>query len=170
MDSSAADVVAPVRAVRRPHAAFTAFFESTWPDLAGYCAALLRDRGVAEEVAQETMTRVFVRYPLLSDARPYAFRIATNLVHAHWRQQQRTVPVESFGAFDQPAPAGSDVALLAAVRALAAPLREVVLLHYYADLRVEDVARVLHRPVGTIKRRLHEARAVLARTAAGETR
>jgi RNA polymerase sigma-70 factor (ECF subfamily) len=39
-----------------------------------------------------------------------------------------------------------------------------VLLHYYADLPVEEVARLIHRPVGTVKRRLHEARRVLAAT------
>jgi RNA polymerase sigma-70 factor (ECF subfamily) len=40
-------------------------------------------------------------------------------------------------------------------------LREVVLLHYYADLPVAEVAAAIHRPVGTVKRRLHEARALL---------
>jgi RNA polymerase sigma-70 factor (ECF subfamily) len=40
-------------------------------------------------------------------------------------------------------------------------LRQPVLLHYYADLPVSDVARALHRPEGTIKRALSEGRALL---------
>jgi hypothetical protein len=39
----------------------------------------------------------------------------------------------------------------------------VVLLRYWADLPVAEVARLVHRPQGTVKRRLHEARAQLAR-------
>jgi RNA polymerase sigma-70 factor (ECF subfamily) len=37
-----------------------------------------------------------------------------------------------------------------------------VLLHYYADLPLAEVARVMHRPLGSIKSRLSEARARLA--------
>ena len=48
------------------------------------------------------------------------------------------------------------------VQRLPVRLREVVLLHYYADLPIEQVAAAVHRPVGTVKRRLHEARAALA--------
>jgi RNA polymerase sigma-70 factor (ECF subfamily) len=41
-------------------------------------------------------------------------------------------------------------------------LRSATVLHYYADLPVEQVARLLHRPEGTIRQRLHEARRLLA--------
>jgi RNA polymerase sigma-70 factor (ECF subfamily) len=43
-------------------------------------------------------------------------------------------------------------------------LRTPVLLHYYADLPVNEVAATLHLPLGTAKRRLHEARALLRET------
>ena len=48
------------------------------------------------------------------------------------------------------------------VERLPGHLREAVLLHYYADLPVADVALAIKRPVGTVKRRLHEARALLS--------
>lgn len=41
--------------------------------------------------------------------------------------------------------------------------RLVVLLFYYADLTVEQVAHALQLPVGTVKRQLYEARQLLAR-------
>jgi RNA polymerase sigma-70 factor (ECF subfamily) len=47
---------------------------------------------------------------------------------------------------------------------LPAPLREAVLLHYLCDLPLTDVARAIRRPLGTVKRRLHEARQLLAQT------
>jgi RNA polymerase sigma-70 factor (ECF subfamily) len=158
-----ADSPAPLPAAAAAPApvAFAEFFVATWPHLSGYCAALVRDEVLAEEIAQEAMTRLYARLPVVRDPRAYAFRIATNFVREHWRTAGRTVPVESFAELDGPVPAaGGD--LLPVVRSLPPALRDVVLLHYYADLRIEDVARVLRRPVGTIKRRLHEARAALA--------
>lgn len=40
--------------------------------------------------------------------------------------------------------------------------RAVIVLHYFADLRVEDVATELRVPVGTVKARLSRGRAALA--------
>ena len=151
----------PVTAVAPP-VAFAEFFAATWPSLAGYCAALVHDDALAEEIAQEAMTRVYARLPLIRDPRAYAFRVATNFVREHWRAATRTVPVDSFAGLDRPAAASGEADVLAVVRSLPPALRDVVLLHYFADLRVEDVARVLRRPVGTVKRRLHEARNALA--------
>jgi RNA polymerase sigma-70 factor (ECF subfamily) len=48
------------------------------------------------------------------------------------------------------------------VRTLPERLRDVVLLHYFADLTVEDVATAVNRPAGSVKRQLSEARAALA--------
>ena len=41
-------------------------------------------------------------------------------------------------------------------------LRMPVLLHYYADMSIAEVASALHKPQGTIKRMLFDARARLA--------
>ena len=41
-------------------------------------------------------------------------------------------------------------------------LRAPVLLHYYADMSIAEVAAALHQPEGTIKRMLFDARARLA--------
>jgi RNA polymerase sigma-70 factor (ECF subfamily) len=147
-------------------AAFAGFFTATWPHLAGYCVALVRDEVLAEEIAQEAMTRLYARLPVVRDPRAYVFRVATNVAREHWRAASRTSPVGSFAGFDQPVSAGVDE-MLPVVLSLPPALRDVVLLHYYADLRVEDVAHAVRRPVGTVKRRLHEARAHLARAVEG---
>ena len=49
-----------------------------------------------------------------------------------------------------------------AVDKLPKDLRETVILHYFVDLPIADVARILRVPVGTVKARLHYARKVLA--------
>lgn len=137
--------------------AFEAFFASVWPDLVAFCTALTGSSALGEELTQEALVRVYARFPLLREPRPYAFRVATNLARKSWRTRTFVeVP-------DQAVPA-PDGGTLDAVRRLPPRLREVVLLHYWADLPVADVAAQLHRPVGTVKRRLSEARALLGRT------
>jgi RNA polymerase sigma factor (sigma-70 family) len=52
-----------------------------------------------------------------------------------------------------------------------APLhREVLILHYVAELPVEEVARQLRLPVRTVKSRLHRARGALAAQQVGDER
>ena len=140
---------------------FDRFYEETYGALAGYALSLVADRNVADDLAQEAMVRVYARWGLLREARPYAYRVVTNLARDRWRRRQselRALPDLVAGPLGAP-----DSSVLDAVDRLPPGLRDVVLLHYYADLPVEDVARAIRRPAGTVKRRLHEARAVLAR-------
>ncbi len=60
--------------------------------------------------------------------------------------------------------AGPDRAVADAVGRLPARLRVVVLLYYYADLPLRDVAAAVRRPEGTVKWMLAEARELLAQT------
>lgn len=140
---------------------FSEFYAAHFGELAGYAWSLTRDANVGDDLAQEALTRVYARWPVLTAPRAYAYRVVTNLVRDRWRSLER-----SGGPWAEllvePAVAGPDVSTLDAVRRLPDSLRTVVALHYYADLPVEDVARVLNRPVGTIKRKLHEARSALA--------
>lgn len=55
--------------------------------------------------------------------------------------------------------AGDEVAN--AIRTLSPPLREVVVLRYFADKTVDEVAATLDIPAGTVKSRLHHAREAL---------
>ncbi len=118
--------------------------------------------------AQEALTRVYARWALLSEPRPYAYRVVTNLGRDRWRAEQRERSLWR-STIPDVAVAGPDDTTSDAVRRLPRALRDAVLLHYYADLPVDEVARVLRCPAGTIKRRLHEARTALA-TALQEAR
>lgn len=141
--------------------AFTQFYEAVFGDLAGYGWQLTGDPHIGDELAQEALTRVYTRFPLLRDPRPYAFRTVTNLARDRWRRQATERAALPSLPHTATVP-GPEVAVLDAVERLPAGLRDVVLLYYYADLPVSDVAHALRRPVGTVKRRLSEARALLA--------
>ena len=140
---------------------FADFYRDTFGDLAGYAWSLTRDAHVGDELAQEALTRVYARWGLMRDPRPYAYRIVTNLARDRWKAEQRERAAWPDLTDEAPVAAPDDTTL-DAVRRLSPPLREAVLLHYYADLPVDEVARVLRRPVGTVKRRLFDARAALA--------
>jgi RNA polymerase sigma-70 factor (ECF subfamily) len=146
----------------RVTADFAEFYRCTFGDLAGYGWSLTRDPDVGDELAQEALTRVYARWPFLREARPYAYRIVTNLARDRWRSQERERAALPQLVVD-PTVEGPDDTTLDAVRRLSPPLRDAVLLHYYADLPVDEVARVLRRPAGTVKRRLFDARKELAR-------
>jgi RNA polymerase sigma-70 factor (ECF subfamily) len=148
---------------------FAALYTVEFHRLAGYLTALTGNREVAREAAQEAFTRLFARWRRVHEPRAFVYVVGTNLCKHHWRQGGRErSAVTSLGittAHDRDA---HDPWLRDLVERLPVNLREVVLLHYYADLPVADVADAVRRPVGTVKRRLHEARALLA-TALEET-
>lgn len=140
-------------------AAFEEVYRAHFRDLAGYCAALLNDDQAGVDCAQEAFTRLFGRFRAVRTPRAWLFLVATNLVRDEWRRRarQRDTMVALASATTTSVEA-VDGALLDAVRRLPAALAEVVLLHYFADLPLHEVARLTRRPLGTVKRRLHDAR------------
>ena len=69
------------------------------------------------------------------------------------------LPEQVTGTVAETPDTGDDVAN--AIRTLSQPLREVVVLRYFADKSVEEIAAALDIPVGTVKSRLHNAREML---------
>jgi RNA polymerase sigma-70 factor (ECF subfamily) len=142
---------------------FAALYTAEFGRLAGYLSALTGDADQGREAAQEAFTRLFARWRSVREPRAFAYVVGTNLCRHHWKQSGRErSAVATLGAAlptDRPA---HDPWLQDLVQRLPVRLREVVLLHYYADLPISQVAAAIHRPVGTVKRRLHEARAALA--------
>ena len=142
---------------------FTAFFDTEFPRLAAYCLRLLNDQQLARDVAQESLVRVWARWRAVEDPHAYIYVIATNLVRAEWRRRSRGRVLFHRLAVTQPeAHHDGDGTVRDAVERLPDRLRLPVLLHYYADLPVAEVAQALRLPVGSVKQRLHQARAELA--------
>ena len=145
---------------------FKILYRTEFDALAGYCWQLQGDRDAATETAQEAFARLFGKWTGVEQPRAYVYRIATNIIRDLWTSSKRTretFDVLTRTAQDQHVPdQAAAIAVRTAVSALPQRLRPVVLLHYYADLTVEDVASATSRPVGTVKRQLSEARALLA--------
>lgn len=151
---------------------FRAFYLSEYSGLARYLWRLLDDVEHAHDLAQESMVRLYSRWRSVTEPRGYLYKVATNLVRRAWRK--RANELVAVGALTQLALVvggsieGPETGHMVrdAVRALPVRLREVVLLHYFADLSVTDVAAATNRPAGSVKRQLSEARVALARALA----
>jgi RNA polymerase sigma-70 factor, ECF subfamily len=161
-------VLDPARGVERlvsREEEFRAFYATEYSGLARYCHSLLSDRELAHDLAQEAFTRMLGRFTKVDDPRAYVYGVATNLVRRAWRRRVQDGAVMAALAAQPVRPLPSRdgaIAVREAVERLPGRLRDVVLLHYWADLTVEAVAAAVGRPVGTVKRQLSEARAALA--------
>ncbi len=71
------------------------------------------------------------------------------------------LPERAEGLFAELTASASDETVRLALGSIAEPLRFVVKRRYFDEKPVEDIARELGVPVGTVKSRLHKAREVL---------
>lgn len=141
---------------------FRAFFVAEFPRLAGYCTGLTGERQAGEDAAQEALVRTWARWTHVKDPAAYSYLVATKLVSRNWQREARRQQLRAAMppvAASTPEP---DWSLRDLVDRLPERLRLPVLLHYYADLPVADVAGVLGIPEGSVRQRLHQARQMLA--------
>ena len=128
----------------------------------------------AEDLAIMTLqktVRDIGRFRGTSSLFSWMYGILLNLNRMLWRKRDgsRLVYTDELpeAAADLPHPASGIVAdegadcLAAAVALLPEPMREVVLLRYYAEMSVAEAAETLGIPVGTVKSRLFNALARL---------
>ena len=130
---------------------------------------------VADDVMAETFLAAFrhrARYDLSrQSARPWLYGIATRLIARHRRAEARAYsalartgvdPVtESFAdeVITRVTALGARTQLAGALARLKTGDRDVLLLIAWADLTYEEVGESLGIPVGTVRSRLHRARA-----------
>jgi RNA polymerase sigma factor (sigma-70 family) len=170
---SAADDAAVIESSWLEPERFAVLFDRHAPHIHRYLARRA-GRQVADDLVAETFLTAFAkrdRYDLgYSDARPWLYGIATNLVGQHHRDEARQYRIMQRAVAEPEVPdhadrvaagvtAQSTRALLeAALAALPAGDRDVLLLIAWEQLTYEEVSRALAIPVGTVRSRLHRAR------------
>lgn len=143
---------------------FSEFYRARFSELAVFAGRVTGDPQLGDELAQEALSRVYARWHVMrGEPRAYAYRVVNNLARDSWKDASRSRAALELSR-RPPDQQDASAETLDAVKRLPRNQRNVVLLHYYADLPVEQVAEVLNRPPGTVKRWLHEARATLAAT------
>ncbi|HVF18765.1 MAG TPA: RNA polymerase sigma factor [Mycobacteriales bacterium] len=142
--------------------AYVECFQQHFPRLAGYCTTMTGNRHTGHELAQEAFARLFAKWLGVRDPRAYVYLVATNLAREQWRRAATERSAYDEVAHRSVPPAEPpDLGLRDLVERLPTKQRDAVLLRYYADLPVTEVAALLSMPEGTVKRLLHEARHAL---------
>jgi RNA polymerase sigma-70 factor (ECF subfamily) len=155
-----------------PDDGFDAYFLRNYGRLVAELYSVVGSLADAEDAVQEAFARASVRWERLRDYdHPEAWvrRVALNLAASSLRRsRRRLVAYRRVGVPPPAPPPGEDTVVLAqALGRLRRRHREVLVLHYLAELPVEEMARVLRIPVGTVKGRLFRARAALERELGG---
>lgn len=129
------------------------------------CYLYLKDMQLAEDAVQDTFLKVYRNYGQFNGGageKTWVTRIAINVckdyLRTAWRRRVNVVE-ELNDIPDAEGPhAAEDGALLNEVMALKPKYREVLLLYYYQDLKISEIAKVLGAPESTISVRLKRAR------------
>ncbi len=118
------------------------------------------------DFATEAFVKLLRNWGEVSEPKAWLYTATANLIKDHWRKRGREhAAYERFGGVADHVDA-SDVATSLSVRtavlALPERLRVPVMLHYFGDLTIAQVAAHLGKAEGTIKRDLWDARGRLA--------
>ena len=179
-----------VRALGGSESAFRELVRRYQRPLYGVVSRIVSDRGVAEELVQDTFVKAFMALDTYDRQRKFStwlFRIGHNVTVDYVRRRR----IETV-SLDDPAEGGEPreatvtrtpspdrlaehaelaAALEAALAEIRVDYRELVILRYQEGLTYEEIASVTDQTAGTVKSSLHRARKELARrlTAAGWT-
>ncbi len=143
-------------------------------DVLRMCYVMLRDVELARDAAQDSFLKAYramAHAPCTQNERAWLMRIAVNTCkdqrRSHWwRVIDRRVALDEL-----PEPAADavipDDTLMLAVLHLPAKQRQVVLMHYYQGLTLQQIAQTLHKPASTIRSRLMQAKGALRQALKG---
>jgi RNA polymerase sigma-70 factor (ECF subfamily) len=147
---------------------FEVFYATAYARLVRQLLAYTGSRQDAEDVVQEAFARASVRWGIvgrLDLPEAWVRRVAMNLAISELRRVKRSLAalrrLGMPGAAGEPSVERS--ALLEALRKLPLKYREVLVLHYLADLSVQEIARERGLPPGTVTTRLARGREALGR-------
>ncbi len=169
-----------IAASRRDPARFAEIFDRHWPRVHRYCVS--RAGAAGEDIAAETFRVALdarARFDRSrDDAGPWLLGIATNLLRHNRRSEGRRTQallrmhagVEADHvdvALDRLEAEAIGAQVAEAVGQLPPVFRDALFLHVWADLSYEQVAEATQVSVGTVRSRIHRAKAHL-RTALTE--
>jgi RNA polymerase sigma-70 factor (ECF subfamily) len=158
--------------------AFELLLETRLQRLVGTARAIVGNDADANDVVQETCIHAWRRLPGLRDVDAFdawLMRVLVNACRDAIRRRSRVREVSLMPIHDRPGArtdepvVRDDADLIArAFDSLGPDARALIVLHHLRHEPVASIAAALNIPVGTVKWRLHAARAALEAAIAGE--
>jgi RNA polymerase sigma-70 factor (ECF subfamily) len=153
--------------------AFAAFYERSARPLWAYLARVSTDPALAEDLMQESYVRFLCASgaPSLADegesaARLYLFRIATNLLHDHWRRPRAAsieeIPEEFFSVRGTTAQTDAQILLGPALQQMKPRERQLLWLAHAEGYSHREIAQVTGLASTSIRLLLFRARRKIA--------
>jgi RNA polymerase sigma-70 factor (sigma-E family) len=150
--------------------AFEEFIAESGDALLRLATLLTADRGLGEDVYQETLHRLAARWSRVDNPRAFCRRVMHNIVVDQGRVKRRQVPeIRLAEGHDDSDPRSADSTaavelrpvLFGALRTLTPHQREIVVLRYFDDRSESEVAELLGVAPGTVRSTLSRAMAQL---------
>jgi RNA polymerase sigma-70 factor, ECF subfamily len=163
------------RAMAGDFEAFEALVKGSAARQYSIATLILRDADRAHDAVQDALVGAWRGLSALRDPAawdPWVNRLTVRACYAAAKQQRRRSLVELPARPELDVPAAQDTSAALAERdqlarelgALPMDQRAVIVLHFYADLPLTEVALVLGIPPGTVKSRLHRGLESLRRS------
>ncbi len=126
---------------------------------------LVHSEDMAKDVAQEVFLRAYRgirRFQLRSTFKTWLYRIAYNTAISHLNREKAQTSFDDDlvmePALDNRGGQSLRLTFEKLIGLLKPDLKSVILLHYYDDLKYEEIAEIMECPVGTVKIRLYRAK------------
>jgi RNA polymerase sigma-70 factor (ECF subfamily) len=166
--------LAAVRAVVAGNAAaFRGLVERWQGPLFNLAYRFCRDRSQAADMAQDAFLKIYRALPSFREESAFStwmISVATNVFRSHLRRSlpnlvglETVLELPLAGESAGVEHTSREEMVRLAVRTLPAKYREAVVLFYFQEMDVKKAADTLGIPPGTLKARLHRARALLER-------
>lgn len=125
--------------------------------------SIVRNDADAAEVISETIYRAYRNLASLKNMKafkPWVLKIIHNTAVDYIRKNTKIVPLDDIEMFDDSVESEivTTVSLWKAVDSLSLPYRTVIVLYYYEDLPIAQIANVTNTTIVTVKQRLSRAR------------
>jgi len=151
--------------------AFEMFVHRYHGPLLSYLDRMLRNPQKAEDFVQETFVRLIRqlrRGPVPEKLKPWIYRVAKNLCFDYWRSAESRSNVLISGTLPDRADPLSSVVdiyerqetrkeLLQALDSLSEAQRAIVILRFFQDLKLQDIAEVMDMSLSAVKSSLYQS-------------
>lgn len=153
-------------AIQGDKPAFDEVIRKCVPDLFRIAMSILRNKDDADDVVCETVVKAYENIHKLKDCnffKTWIIRILINQSNTAYKRRKKIFLLSDIkyepcyeDAYDY-----ENEDLHMAVGNLSLGLRTVIILFYFQDMKIKEIARVLQIPEGTVKWRLSKAKAIL---------